>query len=382
MGNLVQRPERTQAAKLRQTIGGGQKGIPSWKQQQWAIGLADALEDTAEQADSRIRNELGMAEKCEELDEPGRYSAFFDPSGPGPDDDVYDFGEYDEDNPLLDPDGVMDSSASWEASEFDILDASNDPEPVPDIIFDEFGYVTIPLEDSLYEGFGKPGDGGAELSIKGRQYLANARVLRVVAEALIEKEGELILGGETDFAKITLLPLTQKELMAPLGIEDKPTRARITNRYIKTPYWGVLHLSVFFKGVEAEWREIMDHVRETIKREDVENPYSNEWLWSDISRRHSLSHNSNRQFRNELRKAGIPLQKPRKDIYKIVGKWKKKQNLDRVKRSEIPEIRLKLLKQFNLFSTKQTLPCREERFIPFVEQRIKGILQVMGVRVE
>ncbi|MBC8458943.1 MAG: hypothetical protein H8D67_13190 [Deltaproteobacteria bacterium] len=215
---------------------------------------------------------------------------------------------------------------------------------------------------------------------KALQRLIVAERLRAVAEALIEREREIILSGEADFSKVRLLPLTQKEVMEPLGI-GKELRSRMANRYVKTPYWGILHLSVFFQGVEKEWRNILEHVREWLKGEDLENPYANKVLWDDVRRRYSLKHKDNKELRNKLIEAGIPLKKPRKDIYTLTKKWREKGSVREVRLPDIPKIRLELQNGFNMFSTGQTLQCRKKQYTPFVEERVGAVLEELGVRI-
>jgi|TARA_Y100000031_G_scaffold156649_1_gene212151 hypothetical protein len=381
MTDLVQRPTKGQEKSRRQQVKGVQERKPSEKGQQWAIGQARVHEATQEELESQIRAEVGMNEWCEAIDQPVWNTAFLDMSGPLPDDDFYDFGEYGEDNPVSDPDKPSHLRPSWEKNDFDALNADNNLEPLPDIIIDEFGNVEIPREELLQTYYGRlPGE-SYPLSQKGMQVLTTAQMLRAVGEALVEKEGDLILSGETDFSNVTLLPLTQKELMEPLSITDKSTRTRITDRYIKTPHWGVLHLSVFFPGVDEEWRAVAGYVRQLLKGEDLSNPYPNKVLWDDIQKKFSLSYKNNRQFRNELVKVGIPLRKSRKDIYDSTRKWKEKKKVQRVNFSDISKIRGDLQHNYGLFNTTQTKPCRAKQYIPFVEDRITAVLKGLEVEV-
>ena len=375
MADLVQRPTGRREPSQRPQVRGVKDRKPSEKEQQWAIGQAEALEKTQEQLESQCRAEMGMKETCETIDSPVRNIGFSDMSGPLPDDDFYDFGEYGEDNPVADPDAPSHLRPSWDKNDFDALGAGNDQEPTADIIIDEFGNVEIPREELLDTYYGGFADESSPLTPRGLQLFITAQMLRAVGEALVEKEGDLILSKETDLSKVNLLPLTQEEVMSPLGITNAPTRARITDRYIKTPYWGTLHLSVFFQGVSEEWRAIVKYVRNLVEGEDLENPYANRILWNDIRSRYSLAHNSNRQFRNELVKAGIPLKKPRKEIYDYARKWKEEEKAQRVNISDIPGIRTELQDNYGLFNTKQTRQCREEQYIPFVEDRITAVLK-------
>ena len=380
MADLVQRVGGKQEQRPKRTIGQALEQKTSPGQQQWAINLSKTLEAPLEKVEAQLRSEMGMNENCEALDQPASRASFLDMSGPFPDDDFYDYSELDkEDNPVADPDGAIYGS-SWEKNDFEALSAGNDPEPVPDIIIDEFGNVEIPRESLLDDYYVRLGDDSRELPPKGLQLLNTAQMLRAVAEVLIEREGDIILSGEADFSKIKLLPLTQKEIMAPLGM-GKELRSRMTNRYVKTPYWGILHLSVFFQGVEEEWRNILEYVREKLKGEDLENPYPNNVLWDDVKRRYLLGHKDDRQLRNKLMEAGIPLKKPREDIYTFTKKWQKKGSVHNVGLQDIPGIRLELQQEFNMFSKGQALQCRRNQYIPFVEKRIRAVLQELGVKI-
>lgn len=380
MADMVQRVGRKPEQRPKTTIGQASEQKTSPAQQQWAINLSQTLEAPLEKVEAQLRSEMGMNENCEDLDQPASNASFLDMSGPLPDDDFYDYGELDrEDNPVADPDGVI-HGALWEKNDFEALSAGNDPEPLPDIIMDEFGNVEIPRESLLDDYYVRLGGDNRELPPKGLQLLITAERLRAVAEALIEKEGETILSGEADFSKIKLLPLTQKEIMAPLGM-GKELRSKMTNRYVKTPYWGILHLSVFFQGAKKEWRNILDYVRKKLKGEDLENPYANRVLWNDVKREYSLEHKDDRQLRNKLMEAGIPLKKPRNDIHKFTKKWQEKGDINQVQLLDIPGIRVDLQKKFDMFSTKQTLQCREKQYIPFVEERMRAVLQELGVKI-
>jgi len=381
MADLVQRPTPSREPGQRPQVKGVKERRPSEKEQQWAIGQAEALAKTTEQLESHCRAEMGMQETCETIDSPVRNMGLSDMSGPLPDDDFYDFEEYGEDNPVSDPDAPSHLKPLWDKNDLDALDAGNEPEPFADIIIDEFGNVEIPREELLETYYGGFPDESSPLTTRGLQLLITAQMLRAVGEALVEKEGDLILSREADFSKVNLLPLTQEALMIPLGITDAPTRARVTDRYIKTPYWGTLHLSAFFQGVSEEWKTIVKYVRELVEGEDPENPYANKIVWNDIRQRYSLAHNSNRQLRNELIKAGIPLKKPRKEIYGYTKNWKEEEKVKRVNISDIPGIRTELQDNYGLFDTGQTRQCREEQYIPFVEDRIMAVLKTLGVEV-
>jgi hypothetical protein len=376
MGDLRQRQESTTVQQPARTNDPhpGRKAV----QKGWAIERNQALEQTVEEAENRIRGEMGMDVAIEEL-ETSSFQAFLDASGPLPDEDDYDFSEYEEDSPLADPDGVTDNDAFIGATEFDILSGGSDPEPSPDIIIDEFGHITIPLEDMIFANYCRTHNGKA-LGRKFQIDLKNAKDLRRVAEALLEKERDRILGDKTDLSG-TYFPYTQKNFLGALGITGKEVCSKFTNRYVKTPCWGIIHLSVFFGGKEDEWRSIMDAVKNVLKGENVEYPYDNNQVWEEVRQDFSLGLKDNQMFRKKLRESGIPLKKARKDIYDVTRKWKQHGSVVKINRSDIPGIRLTLHKKFNLFDSKQTKQCKEEQFIPFVEERIEAVLKKLGVEI-
>ncbi len=362
MNDLRQRPKRSTIQQPTQTTGlhPGRKAA----QKGWAIERNTALEHTVEDAETALDIAI------EEL-EASSFKAFLDPSGPLPDDDDYGFEEYEEDSPLADPDGVTDDDAFIGATEFDILSGGSDPDPSPDIIIDEFGHITIPLEDMILADYCRAHNGKA-LERKAQIYLSNAQDLRRVAEALLEKERDRILGDDTDLSSIHF-PYTQKDFMEPLGITGKPRCSKIANRYIKTPHWGVFHLSVFFEGVQYEWRTILDDARKILKKETYSEPYSSKTLWRLV--RKDSSPQENQVFRKKLPEAGIPPEKARRDIFRAAEKWVKKNGAKEIQREKIPEIRLVLQKDYKLFAGPGKKRYREEPFIPFVNERIRDILK-------
>ena len=297
-------------------------------------------------------------------------------TGPDPDKDEFDYKEYGPDNPAADPDEPEVEGLSMDRGGFDIMDGSNDPGPLPDIIVDEFGGITIPMEDRLNEYFGKRINKGGQLPIKIKNYLHVARNLRKVADALLESEEhkQLIFESETAFSKIKFPKLTQKKFMEPLGIKTKSTRSRISNRYIKTPNWGVLHLSQFFPGVEVDWGKILDYVREILEGESLKNPWSTKQIWKLVTNNFDLNYKNSRMFKKNLAQAGIPLRKPRKDIYTCTEKWKEKWDVWNVGSPDIRKIRLELQKEFKMFDDGQAEKCGKEPYIPFVEARIWAVL--------
>ena len=285
---IKQRPRIVPDSKPKLTIGNVPKQESSPVQEQWAIGLREILDAPIEKDRTRIRSEMGMGEKGEDLDQPASNVIFSEMSGPLSPNDLFDFGEYPkEDNPVADPDGV-DHGSSLIKNDFEASMGNSDPEPVPDIIIDECGNVEIPRETLIHNYYGRFGCDGKELPPKALQSLNAAEKLRAVAEALIKKEGKTILRGDSDFSQVKLLPLTQKEVMEPLGIVDKGLRSSIANRYVKTPLWGILPLSVFFQGKGGEWRNILNYVRGRLEVESLKNPDANKKLWKNVIKRFSL----------------------------------------------------------------------------------------------
>ena len=374
MSDLRQRPERTIAQQPIRTNDPhpGRKAV----QKGWAIERNQALEHTVEEAESRIRAEMGMDVTIEELETPS-FQAFLDASGPLPDEDDYDFLEYEEDSPLADPDGITDNDTFIGTTEFDILSGGSDPEPSPDIIIDEFGHITIPLEDMIFANYCRAHNGKA-LGRMYNIYSKNAKDLRSVAEALLEKERDRILGEETDLSGI-YFPYTQKDFLGALGITGKEVCSRITNRYIKTPCWGIFHLSVFFGGVQDEWRSIMNDAREKLKKEFFQDPYPSMTLWKLV--RKDSSPRDDQVFRKKLSDAGIPPEKARRDIFRAVEEWRKKNGMQEIQWERIPEIRLLLQEKFKLFAGPKKMRYREEPYIPFVNERIRDSFIELGVKI-
>ena len=88
-------------------------------------------------------------------------------------------------------------------------------------------------------------------------------------------------------------------------------------------------------------------------------------------------------LRNKFIKAGIPLRKPREEIYTLTKEWKEKGNVQEVRLHDIPGIRLELQTKFNMFSTGQTLQCRRMQYATFVEKRIRAVLEKkLGVEIK
>jgi hypothetical protein len=376
---IKQRPRIVPDNKPNLTIGNVSKQESSPMRKKWAIGRRKILDASIEEERALIRREMGMDEKCEDPDQPASNTSFSEPSGPLSPNDLFDFEEYDkEDNPVADPDGVTYDS-SWDKNDFEASMGNSDPEPVPGIIIDEHGNVEIPRETLIHDSYGRFGGDGKELPPRALQRLNSAEKLRAVADALIKKEGQTILRGDSDFSQVKLLPLTQKEVMEPLGMVDKGLRSSIADRYVKTPLWGILPLSVFFQGKEkTNWSNILDYVRKTLKGEDIESPYDNDVLWPLVKQEFSLTLKSNKTLNNKLLEAGIPLKKPRVDIYTLTKEWKMKGNVQEVRSRDIPGIREDLQKKF----TGHTSLCRREQYTPFVEERIRAVLNKLKVVIK
>ena len=78
---------------------------------------------------------------------------------------------------------------------------------------------------------------------------------------------------------------------------------------------------------------------------------------------------------------GIPLCKPRKEIYAATKKWVEQGNTvkGKVSPSEVSRIRQVLYDKYGLFGSGQSTICRQEQYGPFVENRILVVLKECGV---
>ena len=345
-----------------------------------AMALAEILEDPLEEVEAMIRSELRPeADEAQRFSLGALFAAEHEIMG---NEDGYSFTELDEHSPLSDPDARPHRTQGWPANDFDAHEDQAGSEPTADIVIDEFGHVRIPLEEVLDRYFGpvEAKEGQLPLPPNIRRAFLKALMLRRIGEALVNSNRDAILGGEGDPGKIRLTPLTQKDLMAPLGIENKSMRSRLADRYVKTPHWGLVHLSVFFR---ARWWEVpIQNIRDWLRGEDVANPYQNDLLYKRLKKAAPRPYKDNRQLRNILREAGIPLRRPRLEIYERTEAWVKNHGGPKcVRLSSIPKIREELVNKHSLFSKGQGRQCREPQYQAFVEERIAAVLRRLGVEV-
>lgn len=327
----------------------------------------------------RMREEvLPLSE--DEFDTADPTSYFLDPEGLSPDDDDYDFSEIGEESPLADPDHPAHLFQKIDLDPFEDDYADNMPSYMPDIIIDEFGAVSIPREDNLFKYYGNSHQGKG-LSPHARAVDEVARLLRAVGEYLAEKlMSKMPAPGQ--FPTMAELPqLNRGMFMKSIGVEDKALSARLAAICVSTPYWGVIPLAEFFLSkAEEGWRQAMDLVLENLKAENPADPFKNDYLWQVVEPTLSKDYTNNRQFRNILRNQGIPLRKPRKEIYDSVVRWAETNRPTEIKLSEIPGIFDQLLRD-GLFDEGQGSICREIQYRPFVEERIRAVLVHRGVKV-
>ncbi|MBN2033355.1 MAG: hypothetical protein JW836_08780 [Deltaproteobacteria bacterium] len=352
---------------------------PRELQRRKAISVAREMDKPLQDSELAVREEISSI-SSEELDQDDPTSYYLDAEGLSPDNDVYDFSEYDEDSPLYDPDDLHHLLPSEGLNPFDEERDDITPAPAPDIIIDEFGAVSIPREDLVFRYYGKAAQEG-RLSPRARDVDEVARLLRKVGEGLAQEWMPKVQAQGNTLVKAELVKLRREDFMKSIGIEDKPVAARLAAMNVSLPYFGVMPLGDLFSGeAEEGWKKAVEVVIEELAGENPENPYSNEYLWNRISPNLSFGYANNRQFRNTLCENGIPLKKPRKDIYKYTLKWIKENKRKKINRSEIPRVHEDLL-SLGLFSDGHGRLCREPQYRAFVEERIRAVLLRFGLLV-
>jgi hypothetical protein len=295
----------------------------------------------------------------------------------------YDFSEYDLDSPLADEDALdflsMDNSIN-------ILESDQYPSylnPVPNVIIDELGNVTIPAELRLIE---------EEKSSPDQQDKWFAcQKLRQVMETLVHQTRHVLLNPEK--LPANLPSLTQGDFIENISIADLDVAlmSRIADRYVKTPFWGVLHLTEFFQGQKKKagiWQDVTEKIRKDIENESPDNPTKTKFLWNkykagiqDLVTEDASDDKTFRTFRNHLSAAGIPLETPRKEIFAKVQQWAKDTGKARINKSELHAVRQELFDNYGLFQTKKTQICQDVQYQPFVENRIAQVLRKINVEV-
>ncbi len=377
MADIKQRHHAGQILKTEKRM--GTEIVSDTGSQPEAIAQSKILEASFEQIAVMVEQEM-TPEFDTDLHEFSK-----DPYSPGflnppEDDDFYDFSEYDEDDPRQDPDRRYAGESFQNNNDFEAMEAATSITPKDDIIFDPFGGLSIPLDELLFRFYGHSMvHHKQKKSALFNRIQIKAEFLRKIGEILLEKVGQIILSNETDLTKIKLPSLTQKEFMKPLGL-DKHRSSHLLNHYIETPNWGILHLSLFFEG--DQWSDAITEIKELLISEDLSNPYKNDILFNILKESASKEYQDTQQYRIILKKWGIPLAKPRRDIYECVKKWQQDNSHQQIKVSDIPRIFETLVKNYGLFNNIQTKPCLESQYVPFIEKRITAVLESLGVHVQ
>jgi len=296
-------------------------------------------------------------------------------------DDDYDFSEYDQDSPLTDEDDLDFSSGD---ETFNLLESFQDDTSlshIPNVIIDALGKITIPAELEIMEKWDSLPD-------PQDKWLA-CRKLREVMEALVLQFRSILLDPEKTLSDLP--GLAQREFISKQNL-DESLMSRIADRYIQTPFWGVVHLKKFFQGrkrTEESWESVLQQIRTYIEEEEnLDRPKKTKEIWNrfkvdlqELSREDTTADNAKRTIRNHLREAGVPLETPRKEIFERVKQWVQDNGISRIDRSELPSIRQTLTQTYALFQTKKTLLCQKPQYRPFIENRIARVLHELNVEV-
>jgi len=216
--------------------------------------------------------------------------------------------------------------------------------------------------------------------------IAASALLRQVAEYMVNQWRDLILNPDKTIDDLP--PVSQFEMAKALGIAEDSRMSRLVNRYVSTPYWGILHMTKFFRAEEEKeecWREAMSHALQRIESEYPRSPVKTATLWKEVKailEKGGVGNlKSDRMLRNRLEAKGIPSAPARKEIFKKVEKWFKEDeghpDLERLTCSGIRKI---LMERHNLFSSSDSNRFRETGYTPFVEERIKKVVQILSER--
>lgn len=98
-------------------------------------------------------------------------------------------------------------------------------------------------------------------------------VLLRVGDAILKKQGDLLIKGES-----SAVPLTMREIARELSLHESTVSRAVQNKYILTPA-GILPLKIFFRygGVgDLTPANLMERIRKIISSENPRKPYSDE----------------------------------------------------------------------------------------------------------
>lgn len=331
-----------------------------------AITLADAIERLDE-----VINDSPPPR----TEDPGLDSA--------PDEDDWDAHEYDEEGPHRDEDDPAEY-AGGDA----LLEApgpGQDPLPWPRIVFDRTGGVVIPAESRLQRRIGGMEAPSPALMVR----LEAIRLIRAVAERIMWEWKAILLDPQK--GPHDLPPVTQKEFADRAGIADKSRMNRIVQgSYVKTPHWGILSMSQFFRAAEAReeaWDQVLDDAIRWIKTEEVRSPSSSVKIWAGVKQilfaNNITVPTSERMLRKRLNERGIPADSAtRREIYTYVKKWWRDNGKpEKYPISMIPSLRDLLIDQYGLFSSKVGMEVQKDKYWPFVKERMEEVLRYLQVEL-
>jgi len=299
--------------------------------------------------------------------------------GPGKDlPEEWDGREYDgEENPHNDPDEyeieIADDSRDWTNVSGPLEASANAPSCGLShrIVIDAWGDVSVVGEDRLLE------------DNPSRWLNLRMEYLREIGRMVVERNREGLLDGPENLEEFVPAPLLQKDLAQNIqGLDKSKVSQLVLLTRVETPLWGEVPLSVFTEGaIERGWQVALEEVKRLVEGEDTGRPLKTTDIWNELKRMGLIEeHASDRMLRNKMKEYGIPVE-GRHHVRECVVRWMKDDEVRTVRERDLSAMVESLFEDYGLFEGKRLSEYREPRFRPWVEKRLRRVLEELGVEV-